>query len=63
MGLARWFFYGTSSWSDQDAKRQLDRGQPRTGVQKFVASGEGKAAARKSGSKGALLRWGDKRLL
>lgn len=48
MGLARWYFYGTKSWSDQEARRSIDRGRGHSVLARQIDKSERRASARKA---------------
>ncbi len=50
MGIARWYFYGTSSWSDQATRAAIDtKKQPFGILRGQVQRSENRAAKRKKG--------------
>lgn len=48
MGIARWYFYGTKSWSDQEARRSIDRGRGHSVLARQIDASERRASARKA---------------
>lgn len=48
MGLARWFFYGTNSWSDQAARASIDRGEGHSRLARQIDKSERRASRRKA---------------
>lgn len=52
MGLARWYFYGTQSWTDAEARRSIDHDRlPRHTLRGQVQRSEDRAARRKQARK------------